>query len=259
MNQIQIGKLSYSYPGSWDELTRPQIFKIISIIEKETAKEVAIRKALKLLLDFKKIGKEVGRKKIAKGLSLEDFLIFNCRKTIDFIFSPQLGKNSLEYVLIRGLKYYLPKERLSNVRLGQWATAHLYLWKFSQAPKKLDELFKALACLCLPPDQGFDPEADLDQMAHPFRTLDPIMLQLLRSYIEHNWELLYHRFKDTALRVPEEKEGEATDPKAPNWNPLIFSLTGGDLTKTNLVTEQYLLDTLLFMEDNYLKSLDQPK
>ncbi len=140
MHQVQIGKVSRSLPGSWNELSRKQIIHVCSLFNEKTA--MADFK-VKLLWNFLSV-----KSRLWKKMDAED--IYFLGETLNFLTAPvNLTKSlivSFRCNRFPWTRYCGPADSMTTSTFGEFTKAQMKYEDYagSKDPHALDELVAIL-------------------------------------------------------------------------------------------------------------------
>ena len=225
-------------PKSWNDLTHSQMTKIAQLIHRQ---EPGLRFDKKVFLILAGTRFWQLRKKAITRYILSQVPLSELRQHFEFIYSQNNRTIFLPQITIKGITYYAPKDRLSNVSIDEFSVADDLHSQFrkTQNPEYLYYLMAVLYVTTAQPRPAFD-KYDLEDKVKHFKK---VPLELLLAT-----ELTYFGCKNNLVqRFPKAFPKGAQKPNAKNYGvaKVILQMTKGDLSKLENIKK---INTYTFFE-----------
>jgi len=245
------------YPGSWDELTREQFVDIISVIQKDYITESDNIFIINSILGMKKL----------PLFNFPDRL--NDLNRFIFEIKEPFSKVFIRDIFATRIKLYGPQDEFNNVKIGEFSFSDTYFLRYIKHHQPAD-LNRMIAVLYRPEGKFFQEDSpeytgDIREKFNeniieyrarlvdyiPRREKQAILFnyRIIRKWIESKYPHVFPQNGDEqAMTIKLGKSDE------PGWDKFLRSLCNGDITKLDLVADQYLHNVLAEANDAILES-----
>lgn len=280
MQTIKINNDLYSIPGNWNELSLDQLLLVVRLfISGKSKTQILLRTLLYILglqvLSFKTIPSNNGNNYLFKVSKKKKFLLTDtqllylientltfligenideAKKTKTIYIDTQLTDNLLPSFKIGFTVYYGPSDNLFNLTFKEFILAETYFSNYTQNSDQTS-LNKLIATLYRPKSKTYNPHSpdykgDIREPFNDFliemRSKDISKLPMIYKvcitlYYQGSRRWLMKHF-------PHVFSGSSSKKDPFGYMSLVDSLTGGDVTKTDVVRNSMLYDVMLRLE-----------
>lgn len=281
MHELRINNTHITYPGSWDELTEKQLLAIASLSSLQLSEmqfkfhcftaltKIEIPKQFpsrnpdninEKLFRIRLIDKSeamISSMQLTELANSMDFLISRAEKKdgIHVSLESKLTRNIISFFKIDGLKYYGPADKLFNITFSEFIHTETNLKRFMNS-RDVVFLDKLIAILYRKQARDYDPDSkDFNgDRREPFNDHQIDARAAVISKMDHNIKIAIYLFYTGCQnwimnQFPHvfQGTGKRSDDSL-GFLGLVDTLTGGDVTKNELVRSSYLMDVMVHLE-----------